>query len=612
VRPQRSAGNHIEKTRGSIMKRVFGTLGLTLLLAGSTLAQITQRASTATSGTQGNGESNHPNISADGRIVVFASFASTLVPGDTNASTDVFVRDRATGETTRVSVDSAGVQGDSGSYYPAVSADGRFVAFQSDATNLVPGDTNGHMDVFVRDRLLGTTELVSLSTAGVHGGDLSGHASISGDGRWVTYYSYSSNLVPGDTNANADVFLRDRLNGVTSRISVSSNGVQGDGFSTEPTISPDGRFIVFASNSTTLTPGEADFVEDIFIRDRLVGTTTKVSVPWTGTVGGGNSSLPCLSANGQYVAFESESPVLVPDDTNGYYDIFVRDLEAGVTTRVSVGPFGQQADGDLHWPAISQDGRFISFFGWASNLVAGDINGVWDTFLYDRQSGTNSLVSVDSSGAQGDANSAGGSFSADARFLAFSSWAGNLVAGDTNGKSDIFIRDLDLTGFDTICDPGVAGVIACPCSNPPGATGHGCDNSSATGGARLSAAGSAYLSVDRLVFTADGATPTSTGILLQGDAELPLGAVFGQGVRCAGGTLKRLYVKSIAAGSMSAPEFDAGDMSVSARSQALGDPIAPGARRTYLVYYRDPVVLGGCSAASTFNATQTGIITWWP
>jgi len=130
-----------------------------------------------------------------------------------------------------------------------------------------------------------------------------------------------------------------------------------------------------------------------------------------------------------------------------------------------------------------------------------------------------------------------------------------LVAGDTNGKSDIFIRDFDLTGFDSICDPGVAGVSACPCSNPPGATGHGCDNSSATGGAALSAAGSAYLTVDRLVFTAIGTTSVSTGILMQGDLELPSGSVFGQGVRCAGGTLKRLYVKSIVAGTMSAPRL---------------------------------------------------------
>jgi Tol biopolymer transport system component len=594
------------------MRRVLKALGFAVVLTSSALAQITQRVSTATSGAQGDAESMHPVISADARFVAWQSFASTLVPGDTNGVTDVFVRDRASGETTRVSVDSNGVQGNGGSYYPAISADGRFVAFQSDASNLVPGDTNGLTDIFVRDRQSGTTERVSVATSGAQGDSACGHASISADGKWVAYYSYSSNLVPGDTNSSADVFLRDRLNGITTRVSVSSAGVQGNGFSTEPTLSPDGRFVVFSSIATTLTPNENDSFEDIFIRDLVLGVTTKVSVPANGSIGGGTSSLPCLSADGRFVAFESDSSVLVPGDTNGYSDIFVRDRELGVTTRVSVGAFGQEADGDLHWPAISTDGRYVAFFGWATDLVPNDVNGEWDVFIHDRQSNMTSLASVDSSGLQGDANSGGGSFSSDARFLAFSSWAGNLVTGDTNAKSDIFVRDFEPAGFTSSCDAGMLGTLACPCSNPPSAPGHGCDNSSATGGAVLSASGVAYLSLDRLVFTSSGETPSATSILMQGDLEIRTGLVFGQGVRCTGGTLKRLFVKTAAGGSMHAPEFDAGDASVSTRSAALGQPIGAGESRGYFVYYRDSTVLGGCPAAATFNATQTGRVAWWP
>jgi hypothetical protein len=155
-------------------------------------------------------------------------------------------------------------------------------------------------------------------------------------------------------------------------------------------------------------------------------------------------------------------------------------------------------------------------------------------------------------------------------------------------------------------------VSACPCSNPPAGSGRGCDNSSATGGAALSASGVAYLSIDSLVFATGGEKPSATSILLQGDAPIASGIVFGQGLRCAGGALKRLYTKTASAGSISAPDFGAGDPNVSTRSAQLGDTLQPGSTRWYLVYYRDPLVLGGCPAASTFNATQTGQIRWLP
>ncbi len=176
--------------------------------------------------------------------------------------------------------------------------------------------------------------------------------------------------------------------------------------------------------------------------------------------------------------------------------------------------------------------------------------------------------------------------------------------------SACFLRDRDADGFATSCEPGVASVVACPCGNPPSGPDRGCDNSASTGGAVLSASGIAYLSSDTLLLRASGETATATSILLQGSLALGGGAVFGQGVRCVGGTLLRLFVDQAAGGSVIVP--DPGDPSVSERSAALGDPLAAGATRYYLMYYRDPVVLGGCPAASTFNATQTGKVTWWP
>jgi hypothetical protein len=161
------------------------------------------------------------------------------------------------------------------------------------------------------------------------------------------------------------------------------------------------------------------------------------------------------------------------------------------------------------------------------------------------------------------------------------------------------------------CDPGVDGVVACPCSNPPSSAGRGCDNSAATGGAVMAASGDAYLAGDSFVVTTSGEKPTATSILMQGTTTLVHGAVYGQGVRCVGGALKRLFVKTAVAGSITAPDFGAGDPTISARSAAKGDVIQPGQSRWYLVYYRDPTVLGGCPASSTFNATQTGQVSWW-
>jgi Tol biopolymer transport system component len=251
--------------------------GVLALLAPPAGAGTTERVSVDSAGNEGNSfVQRNASISADGRFVAFTSFATNLVPGDTNRRDDVFVRDRLTGTTELVSVDSAGNQGNRDSGSPAISADGRFVAFHSVATNLVPGDTGNMTDVFVRDRLTGTTQRVSVDSAGTEGNGASVEPAISGDGRFVAFYSFATNLVPGDTNGDGDVFVHDRQTGTTERVSVDSAGNQGsaisDGFR-KVSISADGRVVAFVSVATNLVPGDTNGGSDAFVHDRQTGIT---------------------------------------------------------------------------------------------------------------------------------------------------------------------------------------------------------------------------------------------------------------------------------------------------------------------------------------------------
>jgi Tol biopolymer transport system component len=392
-------------------------------------------------GAQGGGLSYSPFISADGRYVTFDSDAAGLVAGDTNGATDIFVRDRQTGTTTLASKSSAGVQGDGGSYNPSVSSDGRYVAFSSAATNLVAGDTNGKWDVFVRDRQTGTTWLVSKSSAGVEGNEYSQNPFISADGRYVTFESAATNLVAGDTNGKTDIFVRDRQTGTTTLVSRDSAGVEGDGVSEYPVISPDGRYVAFSSAATNLVAGDTNGKYDIFVRDRQTGTTTRVSRDSAGVEGNDGSYESCISDDGRYVAFNSGATNLVAGDTNAVSDIFVRDRQTGTTTRVSKSSSGVETDQYSYNPSISADGRYVAFESYATSLVAGDTNGNYDIFVRDRQAGTTSLVSKSSAGVQGNDMSQSPSISGDGRYVTFDSAADNLVAGDINGIEDIFVRD---------------------------------------------------------------------------------------------------------------------------------------------------------------------------
>jgi len=585
----------------------------------------------------GGGESWSPILSADGRFVLFASAANNLVPFDlTNPMPalappkfNVFLRDRASATTALVSVNLGGSGGGNGDSWPVtVSTNGRYALFESSANDLVTGDTNNAADVFVRDLVGGVTLLVSVATNGGIADEASGSSAMTSDGRFVAFASRAGNLVTGDTNHIQDVFVRDLRSNVTTLVSVGAKS----GTSDAPDITPDGRCVAFYSTAPSLVPGQPA-VNDVFLRDLTAGTTTWVSagartavrtvlgaltavsynhalstdgqfvafeasagsiglilrysvasgttqiiytnaaVPSTlyenvhslemtpdgrfvtfiananGTVGtttcvllwdaqtatnvlvsgdlsnavaagstcnwptlddagrfvaflsnetnmvtnvlsgdwhiyvrdtqtgttrlaatGPDGSgpplslatVPRLSADGCFLAFESSDDSLVPGDRNHHSDVFVRDLTAQTTELISVRDAAlpsltANGPSTFSWFAVSGDGRYIAFSSTADNLVAGDTNGLSDVFLRDVQAGTNVLISssVNSGAANGD--SVGGTISSDGRYVAFSSGAANLVPGDTNNAQDVFVRDLQ-TGTNLLASVSTNGV----------------------------------------------------------------------------------------------------------------------------------------------------------
>lgn len=389
---------------------------------------------------QGDDESWGPAaVGSHARIVAFTSLASNLVAGDTNRRSDVFVRLRGRGTTSRVSVGPHGRQANGASDDPAMSADGRYVAFSSHASNLVAGDTNGRADAFVRDRVRRTTERVSVSTGGRQGDRPSTVDAITPDGRYVVFSSAATTLVPGDTNRRFDVFVRDRTSGVTSRASVSSAAAQGNRGSYNADISATGRYIVFTSWSSTLVAGDTNGDSDVFLRDVASGTTTMVSAGTGGEAADSSSDSARLSADGHRVSFLSDAHNIVPGDTNGSTDVFVRDLAAGGTTRVSVGPGGRQASGMSTSADISANGRYVVFSTLATNLTQRPTRHVQD-FVRDLARGRTTLVSRGADGQVAAGDCFQPSIAPGGWYVAFSSRADNLVRGDAGGHADMFVR----------------------------------------------------------------------------------------------------------------------------------------------------------------------------
>jgi Calx-beta domain-containing protein/WD40 repeat protein len=403
-------------------------------------------------GVKGNDESLSPAISANGRFVAFDSIASNLDLADADATDDVFVRDLQTNTTTLVSRASgaSGAKGNGPSAEAAISADGRFVAFDSVASNLTPdGNLNGN--VYVRDLQTNTTTLVSRAsgTNGVEGNAPSFTPAISADGRFVAFVSVASNLTP-EGNLSGNVYVRDLQTNTTTLVSRASgaNGAKGNAGSGGIAISAGGRFVVFQSSASNLDPADVDNNDDVFVRDLQTNTTMLVSraTGATGAKGNSFSVAPRISADGRVVAFESFASNLDPADMDTTGDLFVRDLQTNSTTLVSraAGPAGTKGNDESRDAAISADGRFVAFDSSASNLDPTDGDTSGNVFVRDRQTNTTTLVSrrAGAAGVPGNGFSVFPAISAEGRFVAFYSSASNLTAADADTNPDVYRRDV--------------------------------------------------------------------------------------------------------------------------------------------------------------------------
>ena len=404
------------------------------------VAEITL-VSVASSGEQGNHNSWVGDVSADGRHVVFSSFAENLDPGYFPWSGGVYVRDLTSGTTSLVSLSMTGQAAYSRDWSPCISDDGRCVAFSALSADLVPGDTNRQYDVFVHDRQTGQTTRVSVSSTGEEADGKSFGPSISADGRYVAFESLSSNLVPTEANGHADVFVRDRQTGTTTCASVSSAGALANRRCEYPAISADGRFVAFQSQATNLVDGDTNGDYDIFVHDVTTGTMTRASVSSTGAQGNRGSVHPSVSADGRYVAFTSSATDLAPGNPDGSRSVFIRDRVAGTTALLRL-PRAADQEQAKPWKArISGDGRWVAFES-STGLVPNDRNRSQDVYVADRLTGTPVLVSVSIKGAGGNNWSHTPAISADGRFVVFGSAARDLVEGDRNGMGDTFVARL--------------------------------------------------------------------------------------------------------------------------------------------------------------------------
>lgn len=433
------------------MKILTFIVALSFIFGGysQTYAQVInlQIISRNADGDLGDDESYDPSISRDGHFVVFASAATNLVPDDTNGVADTFVYDIEADALERVSINNDGEEADDYSYNGVVSGDGRYVLYASSATNLVPGDTNGVEDIFLYDRDTNTVELISVADGGGFGDDTSLYATMTPDARYIVFTSLASNIISGDTNSTSDIFVRDRVLETTERVSLNSNEEELDAQSGSPTISSNGLFVAFESLASNAAPG-GNPDQNVYLRDLTLGTTELISVNSDGDVGdiGSFLSVPnnLISDDGRYVLFGSNATNLYIGDTNGSTDVFVRDTLLGTTELVSVSTEGVFGDDDSVQGSLDPGGRFASFRSQSDLLDTEDAtSGFFDLFIRDLDLGTTTRISVNTNEVQANGESEiVGMFPEGARYFTYYSEATNLVSGDTNGTYDIFLGEL--------------------------------------------------------------------------------------------------------------------------------------------------------------------------
>jgi hypothetical protein len=459
--------------------RLLSSMGLAVTFAATAAAAPPELISINAAGNDtGNGASDQELLAADGRFVVFSSEASNFGPTDSNGLGDVYLRDRQTQTTVLISVNAAGTDSANAISAPlGISDDGRFVLFTTEASNVVtvPADTNGTGDLFLRDLQSGTTTLISVNAAGTGpGNSVSNDGVLSRDGRLVAFSSHATDFGYVDNNGGRDIFVRDWQAGTTELISVNGAGTQtSNGASTTPQFSADGNLVVYNSSGTDLGFNDTNNLIDVFVRNRSADTTELVSWNAAETDSGNNQAdFGIISGNGRYVAFNSYATNhSITPDTNGQVDIYLRDLQAGVTTLLSANAAGTDSAAGISFAQVlSDDGRFVAFHSTADDVVSNDSNGGFDVFVKDQQLGTTSLVSVNAAGTTSAAGASYGSeISRDGRYVVFLSEAADVAAPDTNLNTDLFRRDLQ------------AGVTVLLSSNSSGTNGGNGDSSLGNG-----------------------------------------------------------------------------------------------------------------------------------
>ena len=387
-----------------------------------------------------NADSGTAKISENGNRVAFGSFASNLVRHDTNEITDLFLRTVSTGRTRLVTIGWDGEPVDGVSRVNDINPTGRFVAYDSIASNLAGHDTNTFYDVYVRDMTRQRSERISVPAGGGQGNHHSTRPAISDNGRFVAFDSYANNMIADDTNGGTDVFLRDRLQNTTTRVSVGPGGEQANGESANAVMSRTGRIICFDSGADNLASDDTNEGSDVYCYDRNTGVAELISQNTEGVAAEIGSVLGGVSGDGRFVVFTTRSPDIVPGDTNDVADIFVRDRVTDTTERVSVRSNGAQANGMTLWPSISDDGTVVAYDSEASNLVPHDTNGKFDVFVHFLDTGQTRRASVSSAGVQGELASMVSNLSGDGRYVVFQTGATTLFPDDTNDHADVVVR----------------------------------------------------------------------------------------------------------------------------------------------------------------------------
>lgn len=421
-----------------LLKKLILIFLLVFAVSSATLANQPSIVSVNELGVQANWHSYKPTVSFDGRFIAFESDATNLVSGDTNARRDIFVKDTITGAVTRASVSSTSLQSTGSNYLSRISGNGRYMVFQSSSSNLVPGDTNSKRDIFVRDLQALTTARVSVGSSGNQANNNSIRSDISSDGRYVAFESDATNLVIGDVNLKRDIFVHDLITGTTEIVSIGTDEIQGNSGTLAFSISGDGRYVAFESAATNLVPNDTNGVRDIFVRNRFLGTTIRATTDANGFQSNGGSENPSLDS-GRYVSFESYASNLVAQDKNDTRDIFVKDIETGSIVIASVSSQGVQASAKSEYSSLSDDGRYVVFRSQATNLAEGVTLGLGYIYFRDIILGLTSFVVENPIGPLTDASTQFiPAISGDGVYTVFESTS-ILTPGDANGVSDIFI-----------------------------------------------------------------------------------------------------------------------------------------------------------------------------